>query len=119
MEPIKAYFTAEGWKRDWEQTKSDFKSLGKRLYDNFTNAEATARFNAHKQAVLDIMARVESPEYQAQFAGVREALNKRAREQHFLALGRPDLAYPHIYATASAQPLEIRLNDVNSLYRLR
>lgn len=119
MEPIKAYLTVEGWKQDWEQTKSDFKAFGKRLYDSFTNAEATARFNAHKQAALDIMARVESPEYQAQFADVHEALNRRAREQHFLALGRPDLAYPHIYATAPSQPLETRLNDVNRLYKLR
>jgi hypothetical protein len=119
MEPIKAYFTAEGWKRDLKQTKSDFKAFGKRLYDSFTNAEATARFNEHKQASLDLMARIESPEYQAQFAGVREAVNRRAREQHFLALGRPDLAYPHIYATAPTQPLEIKLNDVNSFYRLR
>ena len=117
MEKIKSYFTIEGWKRDWEQTKSDVITFSKRVYDSFTNAEATAIFNEHKQAVLDLMARIESPEYQAQFAGVREAVNRRAREQHFLALGRPDLAYPHIYATSPAQPLETKLNDVNSLYR--
>jgi len=117
MEPIKSYLSIEGWKRDWKQTKSDFRDLGQRLYDSFTNAEATARFNEHKQAILEIMARVESPEYQAQFAGVREAFNRRAREQHFLAIGRPDLAYPQLYATRPIQPLETRIHPANKLYR--
>ena len=76
-------------------------------------------FNRHKQNALDIIAEVESPEYQAQFAEVREAVNQRARQKHFLAIGRPDLAHPEIYATAPAQPLETRLNDVNSLYRFK
>lgn len=116
METIKSYFTSEGWKRDWEKTVSHVQGFGKKLH-SFLNDENTARFNEWKQGVLDLMVHIESPGYQAQFAGVHEALNKTAREQHFLALGRPDLAYPNIYATSPAQPLETRLNDVNVLYR--
>ena len=116
MEKIKSYFTREGWKKDWEKTKSHVQTFGKFLYD-ILDGGSTARSNEWKQGILDLMARIESPEYQAQFAGVHEAVNRRAREQHFLALGRPDLAYPDIYATSPAQPLETKFNDVKSLYR--
>jgi len=112
MEKIKLYLSREGWKRDWEKTMSHVQTFSRFLYD-ILDGGSTARFNEHKQAALAILDRVASPEYQAQFVEV----HRRARERHFLALGRPDLAYPHIYAPSPIQHLETRLNDVNSLYR--
>ena len=114
MEPIKSYLSREGWKRDWEKTKSHAQAFGKMLYD-ILDGGSTAIFNERKQGLLDLMDDMEkrSIEYQ----------NRLAREgKFFTAQGkvvvvRPDLAYPHIYATSPSQPLETRINNVNDLYR--
>ncbi len=111
MQPIKKYFTIKGWKQDWEQTKLDFGVLVKRVRDKLTNAEARARFNAHKQAALDILVRVLAR--RALFVGTP----KPARNRH-LRIGRPySVPYPDIYEMSPAQPLETELCDANSLYR--
>jgi len=31
MQPLKDYFKKEGWKKDWDQTKSDLEKIGARL----------------------------------------------------------------------------------------
>ncbi len=114
MEPIKSYLSREGWKRDWDTTKSHVQAFGRMLYDVLDGGE-TARFNKHKQSILDYMDAIEkrSIAWQGQLA--REG--KVFTAQGEVVVVRPDLAYPHIYAISPSQSLGTRINDVNRLYR--
>ena len=97
------------WFQDFTEKVSDF-----------ITSESYKQQIAWKQGILDLMAHVESPEYQAELAWVKDVVNQRARRNHFLAIGRPDLALPHIYSTRDKEPLETRMNEtlIANLYRI-
>ena len=114
MEPIKSYLSKEAWKRDWEKTKSHAQTFGRMLYD-FLDGGYTASANEYKQAFLDFLDNIERKSIAWQKQLAREG--KVFTAQGEVVIVRPNLAYPHIYATPPSQPLETRINQVNDLYR--
>jgi len=111
MEPIKAYLTKEGWKRDFEKTKSHVQAFGKMLYD-ILDGGATARFNEQKQGILDLMDSIErkANAYNTQLASEGKVLTPQG-----VVVVRPDLAFPEMYAVSPSQPLETRISNTNDL----
>ncbi len=112
MEPIKAYLSEEGWKRDWERTKSQVQALGRILYDSFVGDSVHVK---EKESFLDLLDAIEERSTQWQIQLRREG--KVFTAEGKVVVVRPDLAYPDVYATAPSQPLETRVGDVNNIYR--
>jgi len=116
METIKAYLTKEGWKRDWEQTKSHLQDFGKMLYDvlggNVYNRQHQDRLLVHGDRVIHIR-----PDRIFDFRLDSESVVVIEPESGLRDIGRPDLAYPHIYVASLSQPLETRINHAKEIYR--
>ena len=112
MEPIISYLSGEGWKRDWEKTKSHAQAFGKMLYDALSGNQE----QQEDQLIIDrdrvVHIRPDRiVDYRFDLGRVF-VLVPESRPSI-----RPDLAYPHIYATSPSQPLETRISNVNDLYR--
>ena len=113
MEPVKSYLTMNGWKRDWEKTKSHFKAFGRMLYDAHSGNQEYQLIIGRDRIVHIRPDRI--VDYRFDLGGVF-VLVPESRPSI-----RPDLAYPHIYATSPSQPLEtgIKETSINDLYKQR